>query len=156
MPCLYTNSIPIGGDYTYKAHMNTNTFTIKLLLRRIAAFTYDCLLLVAIFFFFTSAALVLNNGQAIEHWSFKLLLIMIAFLFFDWFWRHGGQTLGMRAWRIQLVSESGAPITVKQTIARYITGLLLFGITLAFMFSNTSARALHDRFSKTIIVMYNK
>lgn len=136
--------------------MQKNTPTMNLLLRRVAAFSYDCLLLIALFFLFTTCMIFFNDGQAIEHWSYKLLLLLIGFLFFDWFWRHGGQTLGMSAWKIQLTSENGASITLKQTTTRYLCGCLTFGFTLLSMFANSKSQALHDRLSKTIIVRYNK
>lgn len=135
--------------------MQNNTSTIKMLLRRVAAFFYDCLLLVALFFLLTSVALILNDGQAIEHWSYRVFLILIGFLFFDWFWRHGGQTLGMRAWKIKLTSETGNSISMRQTLTRYICGGLLFGFTYIFMFGKPGSQAMHDRLSKTSIIRYN-
>ena len=134
--------------------MQNSSSTTNLLFRRIAAFLYDCLLLIAIYFVITAAAIYLNNGQAIQHWSYKLFLVVVAFVFFDWFWRHGGQTLGMRAWRIRLEGINQESITFKQSLHRYFAGLFAFGITLIFMFGNSSQQALHDKLSKTKIVKY--
>ena len=134
--------------------MQNSPSTINLMLRRIAAFFYDCLLLIAIFFVITGVAVPFNDGQAIQHWSFKLFLIPIAFLFFDGFWRHGGQTLGMRAWRIKLEGMDSEKVSLKQTAQRYVTGFLLFGICLLYMFANPSGLALHDKLSKTRIVKH--
>jgi len=114
--------------------MQNNSSTINLLLRRIAAFLYDCLLLIALFFVITAVVVPLNEGEAIEHWSYKIVLILIAFLFFDWFWRHGG----------------------KQTLQRFLVGLAVFGFTLLYMFGNASGDALHDKLSKTKIIKYYK
>lgn len=127
-----------------------------MIFRRSAAFLYDCLLLIALFFVITAAVLALNDGQAIQHFLYKVFLFVVGFLFFDWFWRHGGQTLGMRAWRIRLVAENDILITRKQTLIRYISGSFLFGITLLYMFTSARNEAIHDTFSKTIIVFYNK
>lgn len=136
--------------------MQNNSSTINLLLRRIAAFLYDCLLLIALFFVITAVVVPLNEGEAIEHWSYKIVLILIAFLFFDWFWRHGGQTLGMRAWRIRLEGQNTEKVTFKQTLQRFLVGLAVFGFTLLYMFGNASGDALHDKLSKTKIVKYYK
>ncbi|MFK7993726.1 MAG: RDD family protein [Granulosicoccus sp.] len=136
--------------------MQNSSSTANLLFRRIAAFLYDCLLLIAIYFVITAAVIPLNDGQAIQHWSYKLFLTLIAFVFFDWFWRHGGQTLGMRAWRIRVEGVDKEKITFKQSLHRYLTGFIAFGFTLLFMFTNTSQYALHDRLSKTKIVKYYK
>ncbi|MFK7858889.1 MAG: RDD family protein [Granulosicoccus sp.] len=134
--------------------MQNSSSTTNLLFRRIAAFLYDCLLLIAIYFVITAAVIPLNDGEAIQHWSYKLFLVMVAFLFFDWFWRHGGQTLGMRAWRIRLEGTEHEKITFKQSIHRYLLGLIAFGFTLFFMFLNSTQQALHDKLSKTRIVKY--
>jgi hypothetical protein len=40
--------------------------------------------------------------HALEGWLFAILA-----LYFIWFWRHGGQTLAMKTWRIKLVSKDG-------------------------------------------------
>lgn len=132
--------------------MQNNSFSLSLLFRRIAAFLYDCLLLVAIFFVITAAALFLNDGQAIQHSLYKVLLLVIAFLFFDWFWRHGGQTLGMRAWRIRVEGEHHPHLTFTQSAMRFASGALLFGFTLLAMPFSSKAKALHDTLSDTKIV----
>ena len=134
--------------------MQNSPSTINLLLRRVAAFFYDCLLLVAIFFVITGIAIPFNQGQAIQHWSFKLFLVPIAFIFFDGFWRHGGQTLGMRAWRIKLEGIENEQVSFAQSAQRYFTGLLLFGICYLYMFVNPAGLALHDKLSKTRIVKH--
>jgi len=134
--------------------MQNKTSTTNLLLRRIAAFLYDCLLLIALYFVITAAVVPLNDGQAIQHWSYKLFLILVAFVFFDWFWRHGGQTLGMRAWRIRLEGTNQPEITFKQSLHRFVIGFIAFGFTLVFMFRSDLQQALHDKLSNTKIVKY--
>jgi len=134
--------------------MQNSSSTINLLFRRVAAFLYDCLLLIAIYFVITAAVIPLNDGQAIRHWSYKLFLVVVAFLFFDWFWRHGGQTLGMRAWRLRIEGTEQEKVTFKQTAHRYLLGLFAFGFTFIHMFTSDSQQALHDRLSKTRIVKY--
>lgn len=137
--------------------MQNSSPTITLLLRRIAALAYDSLLLVALFFVITATATItLNDGESIEHWSYKLFLLAVSFAFFDWFWRHGGQTLGMRAWRIRLYAIDGETITRKHTFSHFAIGLIMFGPTLLFMFANDRQQALHDKLSGTKITKYNK
>jgi len=135
--------------------MQNNTSTTNFLLRRTAAFLYDCLLLIALFFVITAVVVPLNDGEALQHWSYKIVLLLIAFVFFDWFWRHGGQTLGMRAWRIRIESQNDEMLTFKQTMQRFLVGCAAFGFTLVYMFFNPEGYALHDKLSKTKIVRYN-
>ena len=136
--------------------MQNISTTLSMMFRRGAAFLYDCLLLVALFFIITSIAIAFNHGNAIQSFAYYLFLLIVAFLFFDWFWRHGGQTLGMRAWRIKVESLDSQTITFKQSITRYLTGFVLFGITLLYMPFSPQRTALHDTLSKTRIVILYK
>lgn len=124
--------------------------------RRVAAFLYDCLLLLAVFFIFTAIALVFNNGDAIEHLLYKLLLIPVAWSFFAWFWMNGGQTLGMRAWRIKLVNHDNTKIKLGTTVKRFLFGAVLFGITLLSAMLNKQKIALHDKLSATRVIVLEK
>ena len=136
--------------------MQNISSTLSMMFRRSAAFLYDCLLLVALFFIITAIAIAFNHGDAIQNFAYYLFLFIVAFLFFDWFWRHGGQTLGMRAWRIKVESLDHQTITLKQSVSRYLTGFLLFGITLLYMPFSAQRIALHDTLSKTRIVILYK
>ncbi|ASJ75049.1 RDD family protein [Granulosicoccus antarcticus] len=130
--------------------------TLSLMFRRAASFLYDGLLLIAIFFIITAIAIAFNHGHAIQSFAFYLFLFIVAFLFFDWFWRHGGQTLGMRAWRLRVEALDSETITLKQSVARYLTGFLLFGISLLYMPFSKQGLALHDSLSRTKIIKYYK
>jgi len=136
--------------------MKHTSNALLFLLRRLAAFLYDCLLLIAIFFIIATLAIALNDGQAVQHPLFYVALLLVAFLFFDWFWRHGGQTLGMRAWRIKLVATNDEKVTFKQSAIRFIIALALFGFTYATVFFSPTRQAMHDKLSKTNIVKHNK
>ena len=119
--------------------------------KRAAACLYDILLLVAVLFVVTALLLVANDGEA-----FGPLYLVVAFavgwLFFDWFWRHGGQTLGMRAWRLKLVDDGDVPLTRARTFVRYTLGCLLFGVTYVSVPFDERRRAMHDRLTRTRVV----
>ncbi|MFK7854371.1 MAG: RDD family protein [Granulosicoccus sp.] len=136
--------------------MQNSSSSLSMLFRRSAAFLYDCFLLIALFFVITAAVIALNDGQAIQHFLYKVFLFLVGFIFFDWFWRHGGQTLGMRAWRIRVEGKNTAVLTRKQSMKRYFWGVILFGITLLYLPISKRSEALHDTFSNTKIVFYNK
>lgn len=156
MSCLFSFSLRIQRNNTLKPIlMPNNSAAPSLLLRRIAAFLYDCLLLIALFFLITSVVIAFNNGQAIQHPGFYVGLYLFAFLFFDWFWRHGGQTLGMRAWRLKVEGDDSQIITFKQSAIRYFSGSILFGITLLYALVSKRSEALHDVISKTKIIRNN-
>ena len=46
------------------------------------------------------------------------LVILIAF--FGVFWRRAGQTLGMQAWRIKLITDSGEPLSWRSVTLRVV------------------------------------
>lgn len=120
--------------------------------KRIAAFFYDCLLLIAVFFVITAIAVRVNGGEAIESPIYLMVLIPVAWIFFSWFWLHGGQTLGMRAWKIKLVNESGGSISVLSSVIRFTTGLLLLPFVLIPALFDVDKRGLHDRLAGTKIL----
>lgn len=136
--------------------MHNNSSAIAMLLRRCAAFLYDALLLIAVFFIVTSASIAFNDGEAITHPAYRFVLLAVAFAFYSWFWMHGGQTLGMKAWRLRLVAENGQQIRLAQCAVRFLCGALLFGLTYLSMGFDDRQRALHDHLSRTIIVKTNK
>lgn len=128
-----------------------NLTNLYLLFRRLLAFLYDSFLLLALFFAVTTVALFLNNGQAIESIAYKFLLIPVAGMFYIGFWIRGGQTLGMRAWRIKVVNNDAKFLGWKQCVLRFVLGVLSFGVTYFYMLFNKRGDALHDMLSRTHI-----
>ncbi len=125
-------------------------------LRKITAVFYDALLLLAVLFFATAVALPFNSGQAFSsgQYFYPLYLLTIAFVFYGWFWTHGGQTLGLRAWKIKVCSEDGAPVGWSQAGLRFAAGILSWAcIGLGFLWSLFDKNGLcwHDYLSKTRI-----
>ena len=129
---VYLRSISIN--------MQNSSSTLSMLFRRSAAFLYDCLLLIALFFVITAAVIALNDGQAIQHFLYKVFLFFVSFLFFDWFWRHGGQTLGMRAWRIRVEDENRSVDFKKTITATLFLGLFVVWNNTAFHVHNANWR----------------
>lgn len=51
-------------------------------------------------------------------------LLAVIFWFFGGFWVRGGQTIGMRSWRIKVQNTDGSCISWKQAFIRFITAAL--------------------------------
>jgi len=129
------------------------------IIRRIAAMTYDALLLVAVLFVATAIAVALNKGQAVEHPLYYLSLALISYLFFCWFWTHGGQTLGMRTWRLKLVTSSGEKMSWPHASRRFLLALIAllpFGAGLFWLILDPDRLTVHDRLSASKIVFIPK
>ena len=127
-------------------------------LRRMAALVYDAILLAGTLFGATFAALAFRGGEAFrphDPW-FTGYLAAVSLLFFGWFWTHGGQTLGMRAWKIRLITADGAPMTWRRAVIRgaiAAPSAALLGLGYIWMLFDSQRRSWHDRASKTRIVL---
>jgi len=139
------------------------------LIKRLFAILYDLFLLISLLLIVggiisTLAINYFNNGHAITdthpaHTPYQIILLsnffLLSFLFFGWFWTHGGQTLGMRTWRIQLISESGGAISWKIAFVRFLAGLLsimCFGLGFLWSLADAEKRTWHDILSHTRLI----
>jgi len=134
--------------------INLNTVGLP---RRLAAILYDSLLLFSLLFI-ASIVLVLPFEITYQHSLYPLYLIYIytiGFLFFCWFWVHGGQTLGMKSWKIRVQQKDGRPMTWRLAILRCALALvswLLLGAGFLWCLFNPQRHALHDIISHTYLV----
>ena len=70
-------------------------------------------------------------------------------------WRRGGQTLGMRPWRLRVVAGDGGRPTRNALLLRYVAGnlsLLLAGLGFWWAWLDRDRLTWHDRLSRTRIV----
>ena len=95
------------------------------ILKRLLAAFYDGFLILATLFFATALTLPFTKGEiaAGNNIYMSLYLLVVVYIFYGWFWTHGGQTLGMRVWKQQLVRVDGTAVNWQQTFIRLITGL---------------------------------
>lgn len=93
---------------------------------------YDSLLVFAVLMLAITVLMPFTGGKAIEHNALlTTYLFLIIFFFFAGFWIHGGQTLGMRAWRLRIQRNNGQPIGWWHALLRFMTGLpawFVFGL----------------------------
>lgn len=153
-----------------------NTFPRAGFFRRLAAMIYDTLVAVAVGMCAAMAiilplVILLENGvidmRGAEHASDFIqqsVLIKTAIQlwvglwimgFFMWFWRNGGQTLGMRAWRLRILSTTDKPLTYPRILLRMLSSLLGLG-TLLVLFDFKHKQSLQDRIANTEVVSLTK
>jgi len=115
---------------------------------------YDGLLIFALMFFATAFLLLFNQGEAIESSpAFSLYLLFVLFTFYAWFWHRSGQTLGMRAWKIRIVSEFGGNPSWGVAYLRLIFALLSFlFFGLGYLWRLFKPYTWHDKLSQTSII----
>jgi uncharacterized RDD family membrane protein YckC len=86
-------------------------------------------------------------------------LLFISFFFYGWFWMHGGQTLGMRAWRLQIRNLRSGPINWWQVLLRFMLAIpsgFFFGLGYLWMLVDKRRLTWHDRYSETCVVQLER
>lgn len=132
------------------------------LLRRLAAIAYDMLLLTAVLMLAALPVVLINNGPPRTAWAlilFRAYLLGVALAFFTWFWMHGGQTLGMRAWRLRVVGADRQPLTWRQASGRFFAAALSWaclGVGFLSILFDEQRLAWHDRLSGTRLILLAK
>jgi uncharacterized RDD family membrane protein YckC len=126
--------------------------------RRLACLIYEALLLLAVLFLgsalFTGVAGSADTLRA--RIGLQGLLVLLAGAYFVFCWNRGGQTLPMKAWRLQIVDASnGDPPGVRKAVLRYLLGILgisLAGVSFIWAVLDRDRQFLHDRIAGTRIV----
>ena len=129
------------------------------LARRLGAMFYDLLLLAAILI---GASFVLAISFKIypEHPLFIIYqscVYVVSFLFYAWFWTHGGQTLGMKIWKFRITSIDGSTVDWVSACVRFMVAIaswLPFGLGYLWSLIDKNKRTWHDIASKTQLVRY--
>lgn len=129
--------------------------------RRLAAACYDGLLVVAVWMLVTLAIVALRGGEPVPpgQLGYQLLLLGATALYFIVSWLRGGQTLGMRAWRLRVERESGKPLDLATGIVRFTGGLvsiLTGGIGLMWLWIDRDGLTWHDRLAGSRVVVLPK
>ena len=121
-------------------------------LKRIAATIYDLFLLLGVWFAVGSIAVWLNGGIIEAKWIGPLLVFISTWIFYGYFWTHGGKTLGMAVWKFQIYSIEKNKINFQMISIRFFINIITFflgGVPLFFMYFSKDNLSLSDYFSKT-------
>ena len=129
------------------------------LLRRLGAMLYDGFLLAGVMIVAAIPLPLFQSAADASSWVQALIqiyLVVVCFLFFGWFWTHGGQTLGMRAWRLRLCRIDGQDPAWSTAVIRFLSALLSWlalGLGFLWVAIDPQNRAWHDRLSKSVVVV---
>lgn len=122
-----------------------------------AAICYDMLILTALLMLATALWLPFTR-EAIAPGNFwyRACLLALAAGYFCGFWVHGGQTPGMRAWRLRVErSDDQRPLRWQDALLRALAAAFSWGaLGLGFLSALTDReqRTWHDRLSGTRLV----
>ncbi len=118
---------------------------------------YDALLILAIWMITLLVMVIANGGEAVFGAAVQSLLFLEAFAFFAYFWTAAGQTAGMRAWRLRVVSNQGGRISLHQATLRFAVALVAlgaFGIGYLWALIDRQGRTWPDLASNSRVVRF--
>lgn len=153
-------------------------------LKRLLVVTYDGILLSAVLFFSSAVLMAVafvifkstapelffidseaianekittlsSTGRLIGNIIVSINCVLLSFFFFGWFWTHGGQTLGMKAWNLYLINPDGRFIDWRTAMIRYCSAVLswsVFGLGFSWILLNQRKLAWHDIISNTQLI----
>ena len=127
------------------------------LLRRFGAIFYDSFLLLTVLFVASFIIVIPTRIKPEDSFFFlfQVYIFIIAYVFFAWCWTRGGQTLGMRTWKMKLVNEDGSLVSWGSALLRFaiaIISWLVFGLGFLWSLWDKQHRTWHDIASKTKLI----
>ncbi|MBY8099779.1 RDD family protein [Vibrio fluvialis] len=155
--------------------MHTSTLPPAGLFRRLGALFYDSLVVMAILMIAGGVVVAVlealaatglfsyapyqDAGELLTRhpiWSpvYTLYLAATWIYFFVYFWTRGGQTLGMRAWKIVVCNQNGDRISATQALIRLATSV--FGLGNLTVPLDPKKRAFQDMWAKTQVLVLPK
>jgi len=133
-------------------------------LKRILALVYDSLLIAAIVLVL-SLLLVLVNGGYPESGSFVsfiqfFILVFTGPIFYSYFWIvNKGQTTGMQAWKIKLVTTDETELNINKTMLRCLISTISFaclGLGYLWILYHKDDLSWSDILTKTKVIKTNQ
>lgn len=136
---------------------DTNQYKPVTLLRRLGAILYDFFLLITVLFIASFLVVIPFNIKPENPFFFlyQVYIFIVAFIFFAWFWTHNGQTLGMRTWKIKVVTKDGDSVTWGMCLIRYAVSIIswsIFGLGFLWSLWDKQNRTWHDIVSETKLI----
>lgn len=148
--------------------------TAPRLRRRLASALYESILLFGVAFIAAYLFLALTQSKhpipsPMRH-VFQFYMFAVIGSYFVWCWRHGGQTLPMKTWKMRVVNVAGETPTLRQAWWRYTLiwvcmipalglyafghhwGLVLTALPMLWALVDREKQFLHDRLAHTRIV----
>jgi len=108
--------------------------------KHLASLIYDIFPILGILLSTSLVLVLLRGGKEVEPLTFwfQLLLCFEVYFYFSYSWKKGGQTIGMRAWKIGIANYQ--TLTWTQVTLRFFSGLLsvcLLGAGLWYRYINS-------------------
>jgi uncharacterized RDD family membrane protein YckC len=131
---------------------------------RLLAALYDLLPLMGLWLGAAAFAVFVTGGaldtrQLRGKLFVQALVLIVSAAYFVVSWTRGGQTIGMRAWRLRVVRADGTSPGAAQSLLRFAVGVVsvaAFGLGLWWALIDRERRTWHDRAARTLVVRLEK
>jgi uncharacterized RDD family membrane protein YckC len=127
------------------------------LARRLMAMLYDGVILLGLLILASAVALPFGNVNkvAFQDFWFTLWLLTVCFAYLGSCWRYGGMTVGMRAWKIKLISADKNIISWPRCLLRFLAAMVslsVFGLGILWALVDKKNRGWHDLIAHTLLI----
>jgi uncharacterized RDD family membrane protein YckC len=124
---------------------------------RLLALIYDSLPMIPLVMLTSALMVWLHGGRTVENslgfaWLQLLTMWGLVGLYFVFSWRRGGQTMGMRPWRLRVLAADGRPANLSSLWLRYLVATLTPALCLLWCMFDERRRGLHDLAGGTVFV----
>lgn len=129
---------------------------------RLAAAIYDLFPLLALWMLTAGLVLLAAHGNVdVAHpplayrLGLRVALLAVTAAYFVISWSRGGQTIGMRAWRLRVVDTDGSALPWPRALLRFlvaIVSLVALGFGFLWCFVDSGKRSWHDVAARSILV----
>ena len=92
-------------------------------------------------------------------WLLIFHVFTVLGIYFIWYWHHGGQTLAMQTWQLQVVSMLNTRPSLSRLIIRYVLAwpsIIYFFAGILWALFDRDRLFLHDRLAGTRIIFKAK
>lgn len=130
--------------------------------RRLASMAYEGLLLLGVLsvtFMLPHLVFGMLGHIVLPGWFLFCHVFLVLGIYFIWYWHHGGQTLAMQTWQLQLVSAHHTEPSFLRLVLRYVLAwpsVIYFFSGLIWALFDRDRQFLHDRLAGTQIVFKAK
>ncbi|MHC8597061.1 RDD family protein [Arenicellales bacterium IMCC55707] len=126
--------------------------------RRLGAIFYDLIVLLGILLIAGLPLPLLDSFTSDMRWAAfikPIYLLTVIFLYLGGFWVTGGQTVGMKAWRLRIICQNGQPLNWLKALTRYLSACLSvasFGLGFIWATVDRKKQSWHDKLSGTHLI----
>ena len=137
--------------------MNSTTSAPASLGLRLTALLYDIFPLLGLWFFAGAIGLSIagDENRFARNIVIQALVLLFTASYFVISWTRGGQTIGMRAWRLRLANDDGSRLTAAHAVLRFVLASLSFALLGAgfwWQLFDREKRTAHDAIAHTRMI----